>query len=208
MKNMVITIGREYGSGGHEIGARLAKKLGLAFYDKEIIDLSVEKSGCCENYVRNNEEKTPGIFIRSTMFGKGNAYATVTPENELFVHQAEIISELAQKGGCVIVGRCADYVLKDREDVIKFFAHAPLEDRIKRKMALSTNGETEKEIKKQIVSTDKRRSKYYNFYTGAEWGDSRCYDLCIDTSKSGIDGAVDLIIDFIKHYKNTSMMPD
>lgn len=208
MKNVVITIGREFGSGGHEIGARLAEKLNIPFYDKELIDLAAEKSGCCTHYLKKNDEKTPGIFARTAMLSRGNAYAQMSPEDELFIQQVNIINELANKGPCVIVGRCADYALKERENLISLFVYAPLEARIARKLALGTDGETEKEVKKKILAMDKQREKYYNFYTGMRWGESRNYHFCIDTSKAGIDGSVDLIIDFIEKNTNKGILPD
>jgi cytidylate kinase len=110
MKNIVITIGREYGSGGHEVGARLAERLEIPFYDEALVDLAAEKSGCCTEFIKKNDEKTPGIFARTSIMTKGNAYSHLTPEDDLFINQTAIINELAEKGACVIVGRCADYV--------------------------------------------------------------------------------------------------
>ena len=206
--NLVITIGREFGSGGHEVGARLAKRLGIDFYDKELIDIAAEKSGCSEHFIRRNDERTPGIFARSVMFTKGNAYSHMSPEDDLFIHQTAIIKELGEKGPCVIVGRCADYVLREKRNVVKVFIHAPLDDRIRRKMALGTEGSTEKEVKKNILTKEKVRERYYNFYTGSRWGDSRNYNLCIDTSKVGIDGAVEIIAAYVEHERQHSILPD
>lgn len=208
MKNIVITIGREYGSGGHEVGARLAERLDIPFYDEELVDLAAEKSGCCPDFVRKNDEKTPGIFARTSIMPRGTAYGHLTPEDELFISQTAIINELAGKGACVIVGRCADYVLRERTNTINIFIYAPLDARVSRKLALGADGKTEKDVKKKIVSTDKQREKYYNFYTGEKWGNSRNYDICIDTSMAGIDGTVDLIIDFIYKVKNKGILPD
>ena len=208
MKNLVITIGREYGSGGHELGARLAAKLGVTFYDKELIDIAAEKSGYCPEFLKKSDEKTPGIFARTSIMSKGNVYGHMTPEDDLYIQQTAIINDVASKGACVIVGRCADYVLRDRENVLRIFIYAPIGDRVQRKLALGADGKTEKEVKKKIVAVDKQREKYYNFYTGERWGNSRNYDLCIDTSKAGIDGSVDLIISFIEKIKNKGILPD
>lgn len=208
MKNIVITIGREYGSGGHEVGARLAERLDIPFYDEELVDLAAEKSGCCPDFVRKNDEKTPGIFARTSIMPRGAAYGHLTPEDELFISQTAIINELAGKGACVIVGRCADYVLRERTNTINIFIYAPIDARVSRKLALGADGKTEKDVKKKIVATDKQREKYYNFYTGEKWGNSRNYDICIDTSMAGIDGTVDLIIDFIYKVKNKGILPD
>ena len=208
MKNIVITIGREYGSGGHEVGARLAERLEIPFYDAALVDLAAEKSGCCTEFIKKNDEKTPGIFARTSILAKGNAYGHLTPEDELFINQTAIINDLASKGACVIVGRCADYVLRERENTLDVFIYAPIEERVKRKLALGADGKTEREVKRHIVATDKQREKYYNFYTGTKWGNSRNYDICIDASKAGIDGTVDLIIDLIYKIKNKGILPD
>ena len=119
-----------------------------------------------------------------------------------------IIKELGEKGPCVIVGRCADYVLRDKRNVVKVFIYAPLDDRIRRKMALGTEGNNEKDVKKNILAKEKIRERYYNFYTGARWGDSRNYNLCIDTSKVGIDGAVEIIAAYVDHERQHSILPD
>ena len=116
--------------------------------------------------------------------------------------------EYAEKGSCVIIGRCADYVLREKRNVVKVFIHAPLDDRIRRKMALGTEGSTEKEVKKNILTKEKVRERYYNFYTGSRWGDSRNYNLCIDTSKVGIDGAVEIIAAYVEHERQHSILPD
>lgn len=208
MKNIVITIGREYGSGGHEIGARLAEKLGIPFYDEELVDMAAEKSGFCPEFLKKNDEKTPGIFARTSIMSRGNAYGHMSPEDELYINQTVIINELAEKGACVIVGRCADYVLRERTNTLNIFLFAPLESRVLRKLALGSDGSTDKEVRKKIIATDKQREKYYNFYTGEKWGNSRNYDVCIDTSKAGIDGSVDLIISFIEKVKNKGILPD
>ncbi len=208
MKHLVITIGREFGSGGHEIGARLANKLGIAFYDRELIALAAEKSGYSESFINRNDERTPGMFARSVMFAKGNSYGRMSPEDDLFIAQTALIRELTDKGPCVIVGRCADYVLRDKRNVVNVFIHAPLDDRIRRKLALGTEGASERDVKRNIQTKDKNREKYYNFYTGLRWGDSRNYNICIDTSKVGIDGAVEIIADYAQRSTNHGILPD
>ena len=208
MKHTVITIGRAYGSGGHEIGSRLAQRLGIAFYDKKLIDLAAEKTGYCEDFIRHNDEKTPGVFARSMTFSRGPGYAHPSSEDTVFVHQSQIIKELAEKESCVIVGRCADFILRERTDTINIFTYAPLKDRINRKLALAENNMSEAEIKKEIMTMDKQREKYYNFYTGARWGDSKNYHLCIDTSLAGVDGTVDLLIELLGKMGHTGILPD
>ena len=208
MKHNIITIGREFGSGGHEIGARLAKRLGMKFCDKELITMAAEKMGCCENFVEHNNEKTPGIFARSVSFSRGTTYAQLSPEDNVYVCQSLVVRELAEEGNCVIVGRCADYILRERDDVVNIFVHAPIEDRVSRKMLLSETEKSAATIKKEIIAADKRREKYYNFYTGCRWGDSRNYHICINTARIGIDNAVDVIVDYIEKYSATGILPD
>lgn len=208
MKHTVITIGRSYGSGGHEVGARIASRLGIAFYDKKLLELAAEKTGYCEDFIKHNDEKTPGVFARSMTFARGSSYAHPSSEDTVFVHQSQIIKELAEKESCVIVGRCADFVLRERTDTVNLFVYASLEDRIQRKLALSSGEKSEAQIKKEIVAADKQREKYYNFYTATRWGDSRNYHLCIDTSLIGVDGAVDLVIEFINKIGSSDIMPN
>jgi len=209
MKHNIITIGREFGSGGHEIGSRLAKRLGMKFYDKELIKAAAEKMGCCENFIEHNNEKTPSVFARSVSFSRGGAtYAQLSPEDNIYVCQSLAIREFAEEGNCIIVGRCADYILRERDDVVNIFVYAPIENRVERKMLLSENEKSAAAIKKEILATDKRREKYYNFYTGNRWGDSRNYHICIDTAKIGIDGAVEIIVDYIEKYSAKGILPD
>lgn len=208
MRHTVITIGRSYGSGGHEVGARLAAKLGIAFYDKKLLELAAEKTGYCEDFIKHNDEKTPGVFARSMTFTRGSSYAHPSSEDTVFVHQSQIIKELAEKESCVIVGRCADFVLRERNDTVNLFIYASLEDRIQRKLALDGENKSAAQIKKEIIAADKQREKYYNFYTGERWGNSRNYHLCIDASLVGVDGAVEIIIEFLDKIGRANIMPD
>ena len=208
MKHNIITIGREFGSGGHEVGARLAERLGMKFYDKELVKIAADKMGCCEHFVENNNEKTPGLFARSMTFSRGGTYTQLSPEDNIYVCQSLAVRELAEEGNCVIVGRCADYILRERDDVVNIFVHAPIDDRVSRKMMLSETEKSAAAIKKEIIAQDKRREKYYNFYTGRRWGDSRNYHITIDTSKIGIDCAVDVIVNYIEKYSATGILPD
>jgi len=208
MKHTVITIGRAYGSGGHEIGSRIASRLGIAFYDKKLLQLAAEKTGYCEDFIKHNDEKTPGVFARSMTFTRGAGYSHPSSEDTVFVHQSQIIKELAEKESCVIVGRCADFILRDRQDTVNLFIYAPLEERINRKLALSEEKKSKAEIKKEILTIDKQREKYYNFYTGLRWGNSLNYHLCVDTSLAGVDGSVELIVEFLSKIGHTGILPD
>ena len=195
MKHNIITIGREFGSGGHEVGARLAERLGMKFYDKEFIKIAAEKMGCCENFVENNNEKTPSIFARSVAFSRGaTTYAQLSPEDNIYVCQSLAVRELAEEGNCVIVGRCADYVLGECSNVVEVvsvFIRADLEKRVARGMR--NYDLSESEARKLILKTDKIRSRYYESHTGRQWGGVGNYRLIVDTGEFGTDGAAALI---------------
>lgn len=184
--NKIITIGREFGSGGRELGRRLAEELGFEYYDKEIITAIAKKTSMSQEYVQEVLEGKPHhlypITIGQSMFIADNFY--IQQEQSIYLAQSEIIRELAQKSNCVIVGRCADFILQDLKP-FRIFVYADIESRIARCMARNSDAEkhlTEKEMKKQILSIDKNRAKYYDYYTGNKWGDKNNYDLCINTT--------------------------
>ena len=195
--NKVITIGREFGSGGREFGRRLAEELGIEYYDKEIIAAIAEKTSMSQEYVQEilegKQHTLYPITIGQSMFITDNFY--LNHEQSIYLAQSEIIRDLAQKSSCVIVGRCADFILKDIKPY-RIFVYADIDSRIKRCMDRNTDNDrhlTEKEIKKQILSIDKNRAKYYDFYTGNKWGDKANYDMCINTSNLVIKEIVPLI---------------
>lgn len=178
----IITIGRQFGSGGRELGKRLAEKLGVAYYDKEIISAIAQKSGMAEAYVNSFVEKRINYYPITV----GNTFAgTVNyqPDNGVYTAQSNAIRELAMKGDCVIIGRCADYILEDLRP-LNLFVQADMEHRVARCREKAPLGEDmeEKELRKRIQSVDKHRAKYYNFFTGRDWGKMENYHLCIDTS--------------------------
>lgn len=184
--NKIITIGREFGSGGRELGRRLAEELGIEYYDKEILAEIAEKTSMSEDYVKEIIEGKPHnlypITIGQSMCFADNYYFQQT--QSIYLAQTETIKELAQKSSCVIVGRCADFILRDLKPT-RIFVYADIESRIRRCMERSSNEEgalSEKQIKKQILSIDKNRAKYYDFYTGNKWGDKSNYDICINTT--------------------------
>lgn len=184
--NKIITIGREFGSGGRELGRRLAEELGFEYYDKEIITAIAKKTSMSQEYVQEVLEGKPHhlypITIGQSMFIADNFY--IQQEQSIYLAQSEIIRELAQKSNCVIVGRCADFILQDLKP-FRIFVYADIESRIARCIARNSDAEkhlTEKEMKKQILSIDKNRAKYYDYYTGNKWGDKNNYDLCINTT--------------------------
>lgn len=195
--NKIITIGREFGSGGREFGRRLAEELGIEYYDKEIIAAIAEKTSMSQEYVQEILEGKPHrlypITIGQSMYITDNFY--FYQEQSIYLAQSEIIRELAQKSSCVIVGRCADFILKDLKPY-RIFVYADIDSRIKRCIERNTDSQkhlTDKEIKKQILSIDKNRAKYYDFYTGNKWGDKSNYDLCINTTDLVIKDIVPVI---------------
>ena len=197
MSKTIITIGREFGSGGRELGRRLAEELGIEYYDKEIITAIAEKTSLSQEYVQEVLEGKPHtlypITIGQSMFVADMFY--VQQEQSIYLAQSEIIRELSQKSSCVIVGRCADFILRDLKP-FRIFVHANIDSRIRRCISRNTDSQnhlTEKEMKKQIIKIDKDRAKYYNYYTGNDWGDKNNYDLCINTTDVVIKDIVPVI---------------
>jgi len=197
MKKFVITIARGYGSGGRTIGKMLAQELGISYYDRELLRLASDASGINEElFARADEQlKKSLLFKIAKRVYKGEL---IPPDSEdfisnenLFNYQAKIIKELAQQESCVIVGRAADFILKDFDNVVKVFVHAPLEDCIKTLKEMT--GKSEKELEKQILSIDKRRAEYYKYFTGRNWNDARNYDLCLNSSQLGFRKCVDIV---------------
>lgn len=184
-KNMIITIGREFGSGGHEIGKRLAEKLGINFYDKNLIELAAEHSGLDLSVLNNSDEKAPGLFL--------SPYAPTVPD-QLYLAQSEVIQKLAEKESFVIVGRCSNAVLSEDVDAFNIFIYAPMKERIKRIMDRYLIDSPEK-ARKEIIHMDKVRRSYYQYYSEYRWGDREGYDLLIDSSKLDFDIIVDLLAD-------------
>ena len=187
MKKFVITIGREYGSGGRIIGEKLAKRLGVNFYDKNMIDKIAEESGFTKEAVEALDGKKTSSFLYSLFMST----QPVTLSDTLFKAQTDIIRDLVSKESCVIVGRCADYILKDREDCVNVFIHGEMKnklERIKRIYNLST-----KEAEKLIQETDRKRSINYKYYTEQIWGKSQNYTLTLNSSKLGYDKVIDII---------------
>ena len=183
-KHIVITIAREYGSGGRFVGELLAKKLGISFYDKKLIRLSAKESGLSEYYVGNVDEKK-----KSGNFENNN-------DDRLFIAETKVIENLATRESCIIVGRCADYILKDNEDTVNLFLYSDDENKIKR--AVNFYGLKEEDALKEINKINKERQKHYKYYTNREWSDVSNYDLAINVDKYAIEKTVDIIYDFVK----------
>lgn len=201
-KNVVITIARQYGSGGKTVGEMLAKDLGIHYYDKELMKLASDDSGINEAlFVKADEKVKSSLLFRAAK--KAYQGELIPPESDdftsndnLFNYQAKIIKELAKQESCVIIGRCADFVLRDYENVLSVFVHAPGDfclEQAAKKHSMST-----RELEKYIARTDKRRAEYYKYHTGREWTDARNYDLCLDSSKLGFERCVEEIKAYIK----------
>lgn len=206
---IIVTIGREFGSGGHEVGKRLAAELGIKFYDTEFVRLAVQKTGFHEDYVKSNEEKAPD-FATSTLFS-GIEFYQPSPYDRIQAEEYKLIKQIAAEDSCVIVGRAADYILRDQSHV-SIFLFAPLEDRVKRKLALLGKDEIKKttpaQMEKLVRQMDKQRRRYYEYYTDTKWGARDSYDLLINTSRAGIDGSVRILRAYIESCRGESMMPD
>lgn len=204
MSKYVITIARGYGSGGRTIGKMLSKELGIHYYDRELLRLASDESGINEELFGKADEKIKESFLYKIM-KKSFSGETIPPDSDdfisndnLFNYQAKVIRELAKEDdkSCIIVGRCADYILKDYKNVIRIFVHAPIEHCIDTLEKMSPG--SRKEIRKKIESIDKHRAAYYEYYTKRKWDSASNYDLCINTSELSFEEAVELIKEYIR----------
>ena len=194
MKKRIITISREFGSGGRFIGEEVAKKLGIAYYDKNIINEIAEKSGLSPEYIQENAELSPKKGLFAYAFA-GRDVTGKSVEDLVYEAQRKVILELAEKESCVIIGRNADYILKDRDDVLNVFIHGDTPEKIQRITRLY-NVEEQKAVK-MMVDIDKRRMANYNFYTDQKWGKASNYTLCLNSSKLGYDRCEKIIMECI-----------
>ena len=203
--NAIITIGRQYGSGGREIGEKLAKRLEIPFYDKELLERAANDSGICKELFENHDEKPTNSFLYSLVmdtysFGYSSAAFTDMPINhKVFLAQFEAVKKLAAEGPCVMVGRCADYALSELSNCFSVFIHSDMESRIRR--IAQKYGMKDNKARDAIQKTDKSRSSYYNYYTNKRWGDASSYHLSIDSGKLGIDKTVECIIQTLKVFE-------
>ena len=203
MEKKIITISREFGSGGRTIGRMVAEKLGIPFYDKELVDQIALESGFAPKYVEEHGEHSPGSSLFSYAFapqGVPGVMNGLSTADFLWNIQCNVILQLADKGPCVIVGRNADYILKDREDVLHTFIHADKEFRADRIVRLY--GESEKSPEARLNEKDKRRKINYQHYTGRNWGVASNYDICLDSGTIGVDMCADIIVDIVNMSKN------
>ena len=202
MEKYVITIARGYGSGGRTIGKMLAKELGINFYDREILRLASGDSGINEELFARADEKLKGSILYKVA---KNVYKgeLIPPDSDKFVsndnlfnYQAKVLKELAQKESYVVIGRCADYILKDQPNIVRIFVHAPMEHCID--VVEDMSSMSRKEIEQFILKTDKYRSDYYKHYTGKDWNDARNYDLCLNTEEISFEKGVEIVKNYMK----------
>ena len=212
----IITISREYGSGGHTIGQLVAKELNVPFYDKEIIDMAAQNSGLSPDFIKKTEQSISSGFLYTLLLGASyaspgtsNVHSTTgvqTPgmplADQVFNAQRNVIIELAKKGPCVIVGRCADYILRhcdeiSRKDLLNVFIYAPIEDKVKR--AIEQKGLDPSTAEKEVKLIDKRRANHYNTFTERTWGDRKHYDIMLNSSLFGLEESARAIVELAKH---------
>ena len=205
----IITIGRQFGSGGKEVGIRVAKELGIPFYDKEILRHAAEKSGLCEKIFENFDERPKSLLysiaMYSYMFSLPGTGASDSLEQQVYLATFDTIRHIADEGPCVIIGRCADYALADNPNHLSLFIHAPLDVRIQR--VAKRQKLTPEKARSLILKTDKRRASYYEYYSSKKWGAVDSYDFCIDSSYLGISRTVELIQAMVAHKEHPISSP-
>ena len=198
----IITISRQFGSGGREIGKKIADSFGIAFYDEELIALAAKESGFSEDIFEKADEAPSNSFLYSLVMGSnpmGSLFFRnddLLTNDKLFSIQSKVIRDIGKKGSCVIVGRGSDYILREEKNLTRIYFHADTEFRIKRIMELYNL--SEKEAKTSIIKADKKRNNYYNYYTGNEWTDLKNYDIIINSSKTGVENTISTVVNYIK----------
>jgi len=206
-EHIVVTIARQYGSSGHATGRRLAQELGMAYHDKSLIEKAAQISGISSETLQSADEKATPSFLYSIATGNYDVYPLsinfapyeMPINDKLFNLQSDIIRAEASKGPCVFVGRCADYILNGRKNVIKVFLYASIDERVKR--VAKHHSISEQDARTLIYKTDKKRANYYNYYTSLKWGKNENYNLMIDTTEIGVEGAVRIISEYVKMLK-------
>ena len=210
-KQYVIVIGRKYGSGGRRIGELLSEKLGIPLYDKTILGMVAEEQNLSDERLREMDEylnahrfKNIGLQLKKSLLGPGYLFEShpdgIMDREKVFDWQADVIRRLADKGPCIIVGRCADFILQDHPNMMSFFIKAPIavrENRI-RQLYPDLPGEKNQSFREYINQTDRLRSHYYNYHTGRDWGDIKNYELVVDSSKLGIEGTADILEAYVR----------
>jgi len=205
--NTIITIGRQFGSGGREIGEMVANHFGIKCYDKELLSRAAKESGFCEEMIQNHDERPTNSFLYNLVmdtysFGyNSSSFVDMPISHKVFLAQFDTIKKIAQEGPCVIVGRCADYALSDFPNVLNLFITADEECKIKRIKERFEDITTDDKAREMMNKKDKQRQSYYNYYSSKKWGRADSYDLCINSSILGIDGTVKFITQYIEDYE-------
>lgn len=204
MKNTVICIGRQYGSGGYEIAKKVSETLGIPFYDKELVELAAKRGNLHDEAVKRADEKAANSFLYSIVTGNysmatagGPLYYDMPINDKLFLAQSEIIKEIAQEGSCVILGRCADYVLAEEDvNVLSVYIYAGMDAKIE--AVMEKDGLSRTKAKDKIVKTEKQRRAYYDYYTNREWGKMSNYDICLSSDIVGVESCVNIICEMAR----------
>ncbi|HBU12052.1 MAG TPA: cytidylate kinase [Clostridiales bacterium] len=210
-EKIIVTVGRQFGSGGREIGKALAQRMGIPFYDRDLIKLASEQSGYNKDILEGADEQAASVFLQSfantayTASSRISLPTEISINDKLFFAQADVIKKAAEEGPCVIVGRCADYILRERDDCLNIFIHAPLAVRIDRVMNLYRLGMSEHETKNTIIKTDKKRASYYNYYSNKEWSSIVSYDFTLNSSLLGVDRTTDVLFDIAMSFKENEL---
>lgn len=200
--NTIITIGRQYGSAGREIGYKVADALGIKLYDKKMLDRAAKESGICQELFETHDEKPTNSFLYSLVMDTyslgytSGSYTDMPINHKVFLAQFDAIKKIADEGPCILVGRCADYALEEYDNVISLFIHAGLDARIRRIARIYDL--TDAKAKDLIIKTDKKRASYYNYYSNKKWGAADSYDMCLNSSMLGIDGTAEAIIKLVE----------
>ncbi len=204
--NTIITIGRQYGSAGKEIGYMIAERLGIKLYDQEMLKEASKESGLCEQFFEMHDEKPTHSFLYSLVMDtyamnySAGTYNEMPINHKVFLAQHDTIKKLADRESCILIGRCADYALENYPNAYKIFIYADLEEKIRR--VSHKYDMTHAKAKEIILKTDKKRASYYNYYTSKKWGDSESYDLCINSSKLGMNETANTIIQYVNTRKS------
>ena len=205
--NTIITIGRQYGSAGHAIGEKVAEYFGIKFYDKEILTRAAKDSGFCEEMIKNHDERPTNSFLYNLVmdtysFGyNSSSFVDMPISHKVFLAQFDAIKAIAKEGPCVIVGRCSDYALSEFKNTINLFIYADDDFKVKYIMQKDPSITSEAKARELYIKKDKQRQSYYNYYSSKKWGRAETYDLCINSSKLGIDGTVDLIKQYVEDFE-------
>lgn len=203
--NTIITIGRQYGSGGREIGERVAGHFGIKYYDKELLSRAAKESGFCQEMIESHDERPTNSFLYNLVmdtysFGyNASSFMDMPISHKVFLAQFDTIRKMADESACVIVGRCADYALSEYKNSLHLFIYGEEDSKVKRIM--ERNNISEAAAREMMLKKDKQRQSYYNYYSSKKWGRADSYDLCLNSSKFGIDGTVRLIIQAVEDFE-------